>query len=132
MIVVYPGKSMHDYTGITPTITIGHKRVRIVARACDGAKIPEFARTKVVVPCMRAAAPPPAMIASVHFNSGERSVITAAETPMPAAIAVGVAIVSKGRNTRKPVAAARATPKATEKTLSKPNNALILVSMHHW
>jgi hypothetical protein len=55
---------------------------------------PDCARARTVELWVSAAAPPPAMIANAHFSKGGRSVITAAETPIPATTAAGVAMES--------------------------------------
>ena len=47
-----------------------------------------------VTPCVRPAMPPPAITAAVHFTIGGTSVITAADTTVPATKAAGVAKVS--------------------------------------
>ena len=52
-------------------------------------------RSATVVPCTNPAMPPPAISASVHFKNGEISVITDADTMVPAAIAAGVATMSR-------------------------------------
>ncbi len=54
----------------------------------------EWALVKAVAPCVMAAAPPPAMMARVHFSIGGTSVMTAAEIAIPATMALGVAKVS--------------------------------------
>jgi hypothetical protein len=59
----------------------------------------DFALSKAVTPYVSPATPPPAMIAVVHFSIGGRSVITAAETSVPATTAAGVAKVSSRLST---------------------------------
>ena len=49
----------------------------------------DFALSKAVTPCVSPATPPPAMIAVVHFSIGGKSVITAADTRVPATTAAG-------------------------------------------
>ena len=59
----------------------------------------DLARTSVVTDCVTPAMPPPAMIAAAHFTIGGRSVMTAAETTVPATKAAGVAKVSSRLST---------------------------------
>src|SRR5262249_24523911 len=52
---------------------------------------------------VRPATPPPAITAAVHFTIGGRSVITAADTTVPAMRAAGVAQLSIGNPAARPV-----------------------------
>lgn len=54
----------------------------------------DFTLSTVVIPCIIPAVPPPAMIASIHRNDGDRSVTTDAAAIVPAMIETGEAIVS--------------------------------------
>src|SRR5262249_47377949 len=57
-------------------------------------KMVDLALSIAVTPCVRPAMPPPAITAAVHFTIGGRSVITAADTTVPATSAAGVAKLS--------------------------------------
>ena len=57
-------------------------------------KTVEWALSIPVNPCVRPAIPPPAITAAVHFTIGGTSVMTAADTIVPAINAAGVAKVS--------------------------------------
>lgn len=57
-------------------------------------KIDDFALSAVVVPCIMPAIPPPAMIATIHFTDGGKSVITDAVAIVPATIETGEAMAS--------------------------------------
>src|SRR5262249_21867671 len=57
-------------------------------------KTVELALSVAVTPCVRPATPPPAMMAAVHFTIGGKSVMTAADTIVPATNAAGVARAS--------------------------------------
>ena len=59
----------------------------------------EFALSVAVTPCVMPAMPPPAITAAVHFTMGGTSVITAADTTVPATNAAGVARVSSRLST---------------------------------
>src|SRR6516164_6387729 len=59
----------------------------------------EFALSVAVTPCVMPAMPPPAITAAVHFTMGGTSVMTAAETTVPATNAAGVAKVSSRLST---------------------------------
>jgi hypothetical protein len=52
-----------------------------------------------VIPCVRPAMPPPAITAAVHFTIGGASIMTAADTTVPATKAAGVAKVSSRLST---------------------------------
>ena len=62
-------------------------------------KTVDFARSIAVNPCVMPATPPPAIMAAVHFTIGGRSVMTAADTIVPATTAPGVATVSSRLST---------------------------------
>src|SRR5512137_2599477 len=57
-------------------------------------KSDDFALSAVVDPCITPAIPPPAMIASIHFTDGGKSVITDAAAIVPATMETGEAIAS--------------------------------------
>ena len=52
-----------------------------------------------VIPCVNPAMPPPAITAAVHFTIGGASIMTAADTIVPATKAAGVAKVSSRLST---------------------------------
>jgi hypothetical protein len=54
----------------------------------------EWALRIPVTPCVTPAIPPPAMTAAVHFTIGGASIMTAADTIVPAMNAAGVAKTS--------------------------------------
>src|SRR5665213_1956924 len=90
-------------------------------------------RSRLVAPCVAAAAPPPAMIASDHFNIGGASPSAKAVTPMPAALATGAAMTDEAVSRIGTYKAAISTTAATaimtsaavEPTHSEPEVAVI-------
>ena len=62
-------------------------------------KTVDFALSIAVTPCVKLAVPPPAMTAAIHFAIGGRSVMTAADTIVPATNAAGVATASSRLST---------------------------------
>ena len=62
-------------------------------------KTVEWALSIPVNPCVRPAMPPPAITAAVHFTIGATSVMTAADTIVPAINAAGVAKASSRLST---------------------------------
>src|SRR5262245_52236285 len=62
-------------------------------------KMVDLALSIAVTPCVRPAMPPPAITAAVHFTIAGRSVITAADTTVPATSAAGVAKLSSRLST---------------------------------
>ena len=55
----------------------------------------DFVRKATVVPWTSAAAPPPAMIANVHFKNGDISITVEAVAIVPAMTAAGEVITSR-------------------------------------
>jgi len=62
-------------------------------------KTVDFALSIAVKPCVMPATPPPAIMAAVHFTIGGKSVMTAADTIVPATTAPGVATASSKLST---------------------------------
>src|SRR5262249_10924524 len=62
-------------------------------------KTVELALSTAVTPCVRPAMPPPAITAAVHLTIGGTSVMTAADTIVPATSAAGVAKLSSRLST---------------------------------
>src|SRR5262245_29216741 len=68
--------------------------VEITGLPTPPVKTVDFALSMAVTPCVRPATPPPATMAAVHLTIGGRSVMTAADTTVPATNAAGVAKTS--------------------------------------